>query len=168
MRVLALGNMYPPHSFGGYELMWRSAMLHLEREGHATRVLTTDVDSGTSEPDDPNVRRDLRWYWRAHEFPHLPPLEKARLERHNARVLREELRDFSPDVVSWWSMGGMSLSMVEHVRRAGIPAVAFVVDDWLDYGRDVDGWTRALRHRPRVVGALAERVTGAPARVDLE
>jgi glycosyltransferase involved in cell wall biosynthesis len=148
--------------------MWRSAMLHLERHGHETRVLTTDTDTGASEPDDPNVRRDLRWYLREREFPPLPRGEILGLERHNARVLRAELRGFRPDVVTWWSMGGMSLSMVERVRRAGIPAVGFVVDDWLDYGPKADGWTRALARRPRLVGAIAERVVGAPARLDLE
>jgi glycosyltransferase involved in cell wall biosynthesis len=160
--------MYPPHSYGGYELMWRSAMLHLERHGHETRILTTDVDTGASERDDPNVRRELRWYLREREFPPLPRREIIELERHNARVLREELRRFRPDVVSWWSMGGMSLSMVERVRRARIPAVGFVVDDWLDYGPRVDGWIRAFSHRPRLVGAMAERVVGAPTRIDLE
>ena len=143
MRVLSVGNMYPPHHFGGYELIWRSAMLFLEDRGHETRVLTTDVRIDTTEPDDPNVRRDLRWYWRDHGFPELSRAERVRLERHNARILRRELRGFRPDVVTWWSMGGMSLSMLERVRRVGIPAVAFVIDDWLDYGRHVDGWTRS-------------------------
>src|ERR687886_2377322 len=77
VRVLAVGNMYPPHSFGGYELMWRSAMLHLERHGHRARVLTTDVDTGTSAPDDANVRRALRWYLRDNHYPRLPGLERV-------------------------------------------------------------------------------------------
>ena len=38
MRVLAVGNMYPPHHFGGYELVWRAAMRHLERHGHLVRI----------------------------------------------------------------------------------------------------------------------------------
>jgi glycosyltransferase involved in cell wall biosynthesis len=160
--------MYPPHHFGGYELVWRAAMRYLEEHGHDVRVLTTDVRVETSEPDDPNVRRDLRWYWRDHGFPALPRRERLRLERHNARVLRRELREFRPDVVTWWSMGGMSLSMLERVRREGIPAVAFVHDDWLDYGRVVDGWTRVLRGRPRWFKRLTELAAGAPASVDLE
>jgi glycosyltransferase involved in cell wall biosynthesis len=160
--------MYPPHHFGGYELVWRSAMRHLERHGHSVRVLTTDLDTGTSEPDDPNVRRDLRWYWRDHGFPRLGRLERLRLERRNARVLDRELSEFRPDVVTWWSMGGMSLSMLERVRRAGVPAVAFVHDDWLDYGREVDGWTRAFAHRSPRLAAMTERALGVPTQVDLE
>ena len=168
MRVLAVGNMYPPHHFGGYELVWQAAMHCLESHGHQVRVLTTDVRTASTEPDDPHVRRDLRWYWRDHGFPPRSRMDRVRLERQNARVLRRELSQFRPDVVSWWSMGGMSLSMIERVRRLGIPAVAFVHDDWLDYGRHVDGWMHALADRPAWFAALAERIAGAPARVDLE
>jgi glycogen synthase len=168
VRVLAVGNMYPPHHFGGYELIWQSAMRHVEAQGHEVRVLTTDFDTGANEPDDPNVRRDLRWYWRDHGFPHLSRTERVRLERHNARVLDRELRELRPDVVSWWSMGGMSLSMLERVRRLGLPAVAFVIDDWLAYGPDVDGWVRVFAGRSDRVASLAERVVGVPARVDLD
>jgi hypothetical protein len=73
--------MYPPHSFGGYELVWRSAMRHLERHGHEALVLTTDLRTASREPDDPNVRRELRWYWRDHGFPRLSRRERLRLER---------------------------------------------------------------------------------------
>jgi glycosyltransferase involved in cell wall biosynthesis len=160
--------MYPPHHFGGYELVWRAAMHHLERHGHSARVLTTDLHIGATEPDDPDVHRELRWYWHDHAFPRLGGRERLRLERHNARVLDRHLADFRPDVVSWWSMGGMSLSLIERVRRAGLPAVAFVHDDWLLYGPEVDAWARAFRGRLRRGAALAERVLRIPTRVDLE
>src|SRR5437763_1984330 len=104
MRVLAVGHLYPPHHFGGYELVWRSAMRHLERNGHQALVLTSDLDIGAAEPDDPNVRRELRLYWRPHHVIELGALGRLRLERHNARILDRYLRDFAPDVVSWWSI----------------------------------------------------------------
>jgi len=62
----------------------------------------------------------------------------------------------------------MSLSMIELVRRHGTPAVAFVHDDWLDYGREVDGWTRVFARRSGRLASAAERLVGVPARVDLE
>jgi glycosyltransferase involved in cell wall biosynthesis len=160
--------MYPPHHFGGYELVWRSAMRHLVREGHEVTVLTTDFDSGAREADDPNVHRELRWYWRNHEFPSLTRRDRVGLERWNARVVDRHLAERRPDVVSWWSMGGMSLSLLERVRRTGVPSVAFVHDDWLDYGRHVDGWLRPFEGRFRRLARIADRLSGIPTRVDLE
>ena len=84
------------------------------------------LDTGATQADDANVRRELRWYWRDHGFPRPSIRERLTLERHNAHCLRRQLREFRPDVVSWWSMGGMSLSMLEIVREERIPAVAFV------------------------------------------
>jgi glycosyltransferase involved in cell wall biosynthesis len=161
--------MYPPHHLGGYELMWRSAVGHLRSEGHDVDVLTTDFRSPRPDPavaDDPDVHRELRWYWRDHEFPRLPVRQRLALERHNLRVLDRHLRDLEPDVVNWWAMGGMSMSLVEHVRRLGRPAVGVVVDRWLVYGPKVDGWQRALR-RAGPLGPLIGRATGAPAVSDL-
>src|SRR3954469_13632460 len=110
MRVLTVGNMYPPHHLGGYELVWRSAVEHLRAQGHEVSVLTTgfhrdDVD----EPDPPHVHRDLRWWWRDHAWPRFSVRQRVAVERHNARVVDERLERDRPDVVSWWSMGGMSL-----------------------------------------------------------
>lgn len=157
MRILTVGNMYPPHHLGGYELMWRSAVEHHRAAGHELRVLTTDwreryVDAST--PESADVHRELRWYWHDHAFPRLGPLARRELERHNAAVLDRHLSELEPDAVSWWAMGGMSLSLIERVQRAGLPAVAVVVDDWLIYGPKVDAWWRMLRRR-------AQRLRGA-------
>jgi len=168
VRVLAVGNMYPPHHHGGYELVWESAVEHLRARGHDVRVLTTDTDTGTDLPDAPGIHRELRWHLRDGEFTRLSPPAVVRLAHHNHRVLRRHLHDQRPDVVSWWSMGGLTLTLVEDVRRRGLPSVAFVHDDWLAYGPRVDPWTRAFRgpRRGRAAPA-AERVLGVPARVDL-
>ena len=167
MRVLAVGNMYPPHHFGGYELVWRSAMEHLRAAGAEVRVLTTDVDTGAQQPDDPGVHRELRWHLREGTFPRLGVRERVAVVRHNHRVLRRHLADLRPEVVTWWSMGGLSLTLLEDVRRRGLPAVAFVHDEWLDYGRQADAWLRLhtgpRRARLRPVG---ERVLRIPTSVD--
>jgi glycogen(starch) synthase len=150
MRVLCVGNMYPPHHLGGYELVWQSAVRELRRRGHEVRVLTTDYrkPGGATEPEDPDVHRDLRWYWRDHSLPQLKIRARLALERHNADVLARHLGDLRPEVVAWWAMGGMSLSMIERVRRAGLPAVGFVHDDWMLYGPHEDQWLRLLWRRP--------------------
>jgi glycogen(starch) synthase len=169
VRILTVGNMYPPHHLGGYELTWRSAVGHLRSAGHVVRVLTTDHRNPVPDPsipEDPETRRELRWYWRDHDFPAVPLRERVALERHNARVLDGHLRDLRPDVVSWWAMGGMSLSLIERVRRAGLPAVGVVGDNWMTYGPGVDAWTRLAR-RLGPLRPLAAGLTGIPATLKL-
>ena len=167
MRVLTVGNMYPPHSFGGYELVWRAAVEHLRGRGHEVRVLTTDVRTDTFEPDDPDVHRALRWHLVDGEFLDLSPRATRALARHNHGVLGRHVDDLRPDVVQWWSMGGLTLTMLEDVRRRGVPAVAFVHDDWLAYGPRVEPWTRAwFGPRRARLAPLGERLGGIPATVN--
>ena len=169
MRVLSVGNRYPPWSSGGYETTWAAHVAYLRDAGHAVRVLTTlpdPTDRDGRAPDD--VHRELRWYWRAHEFRRPGLAETLRLERANAAVLDRHLRAFRPDAVMWWAMGGMSLGLLEHARRAGMPAVAVVGDDWPVYGARVDAWTRRFSGLGRRLAGTAERLTGLPAGVDLD
>jgi glycogen synthase len=163
--------MYPPHHAGGYEVMWQTAMARARELGHAVRVVTSDYRApGVTAETDPDVHRTLRWYWDLdrYEFPELSPLERLRLERHNARELQRHLHEFRPDVVSWWSMGAMSLSLIERVRRKGIPAAFIVHDDWLVYGPGFDQWLRMWRGRRLMLAPLAERLLGLPTRVSVE
>lgn len=167
MRVLAVGNMYPPHALGGYELVWSSAMAHLRSAGHVARVLTSDYRRPDVDSEqEPDVYRELRWYWRDHGFPRMGARATLELERHNAAVLDRHLADLRPDVVAWWAMGGMSLSLIERVRRTGIAGVGFVHDDWMDYGPKVDRWQRLCR----MTGPAAKRIAraaGVPTHLDL-
>jgi glycosyltransferase involved in cell wall biosynthesis len=158
VRVLTVGNTYPPHHTGGYELVWRAAVEHVRAAGHEVRVLTTTHREETSEPDGPDVHRELEWYWRDHEIVDPGWLGSLRIERHNQNVLKRHLADLKPDVVAFWSMGALSLGMLEHVRRRAIPAVAFVHDDWLIYGQQVDGWYRRVRGRGAKLGLAARYV----------
>jgi glycosyltransferase involved in cell wall biosynthesis len=159
--------MYPPHHLGGYELAWASAVAHLRARGHEIRVLTTGFGTASPEPDEPDTFRELQWYWRDHAWPRLSWPARLALERHNGQVLDRHLGELRPQLVTWWAMGGMSLALIERVRRAGLPALAFVHDDWLSYGPSVDRWTGAFRGRGHLA-AMAERLTGLPARVALQ
>jgi glycogen(starch) synthase len=168
LQVLAVGNVYPPHHLGGYEIIWRGVMRALRRDGHQTRVLTTDyrrADVAPDAPEDPDVHRQLDWYWRDHEWRSLGPLDRLRLEQRNASIFDRHLREFKPDVITWWAVGGMSLGLIERARRAGVPGLLFVLDYWLSYGPEHDLWNRMWSHvRPAAV--LVDRITGLPTRVD--
>jgi glycosyltransferase involved in cell wall biosynthesis len=169
VRVLTVGNMYPPHHLGGYELIWRDAVVHLRDGGHEVRVLTTDFHrDGAATADreevESDVHRELHWYWRDHKWPRISIPDRIRLEKSNAATLDRHLQQFGPDVVGWWAMGGMSLAMIERTRRKQIPGAGFICDEWLAYGPDVDGWMRLTRQWP--AGLLGERLTGIPTAVD--
>ncbi len=158
--------MYPPHHLGGYELVWQAAVAHLRGRGHAVRVLCSDhrevaADDGPAD----DVHRELRWYWHDHAFPRLLPGRVLALERSNATTFDRHVDEFGPDVVAWWAMGGMSLSLVERGRRRRLPAVAFVNDDWLIYGPRVDAWLRIAGRLGPARGLLG-RATGLPVRFD--
>lgn len=163
MDVLAVANRYPPAGAGGYERICVAAVDALRRAGHGVRILTTPADHAVNE--DPDVHRELGWYWRAGAFVSPPWRERLRLERSNAAVLRRRLEGV--DAVSWWGMGGMSLGLVEQVRRAGVPAVGVVGDGWMTYGPQADAWTRGWRRTPALVASAAARATGLPTRLDL-
>jgi glycosyltransferase involved in cell wall biosynthesis len=165
VRVLSVGNLYPPHYAGGYELMWRTWVEHARAAGHVVRVLASDERTGATGSDDPDVHRELRRYWNGGGAPKLSLRERLALERANAAVMRRHLDELQPDVVVWWGMGGMALSSIEQVRRAGFPAVAFVMDDWLTYQPPGDAWLRLFASR-RQLGRIVDRVTGIPTRVD--
>ena len=128
MRILSVGNLYPPHHFGGYELIWRGAVEQLREAGHEVRILTTDHRHPSPDPaipEDPDCHRELRWYWRDHAFPRLGAARAAAARApQRGRSCERHLDEWSPDLVAWWPMGGMSLSLLERVHRAGLPSVA--------------------------------------------
>jgi glycogen(starch) synthase len=170
VRVLTVGNRYPPWSIGGYELLWADAVSRLRAAGHEVRVLTTlpdpsDLPAGDREPP-ADTHRELRWYWRDHEFPPISLRAALALERANAETFARHLESFGPDVVVWWSMGGMSLSLLAHADP--VPRLGVVGDDWMAYGPRVDGWLRRWRTPPlRPIGATLAKGYGLPARVEI-
>ncbi len=165
LRVLAVGSLYPPHHLGGYELTWQGTVEHLRASGHAVTVLTSGrLREGAVDPDPPWVERSLRSYWTDRGFPRLSLRAVVSLERHNDAALARTLEQARPDAVSWWSMGGLSMGLLERVRRPGIPSVGVVGDDWLLYGPEMDRWQR-LAARLGAPAALLARVAGLPPRV---
>jgi glycosyltransferase involved in cell wall biosynthesis len=161
--------MYPPHHLGGYELTWHSWVRHARELGHEVRVLASEFGvggPGAAFPGDDGVVRALRSYWRDNAFPNLPLRARLAVERRNQAELTDELERLRPDAVAWWAMGGLSMSMIEAVRRRGLPAIGIVCDDWLVYGPQVDGWQRAFRHP--ALARVAERATGIPTTIDLD
>src|SRR3712207_1339975 len=118
MRILTVGNLYPPHHYGGYELVWQSAVEHLRAQGHDVSVVTTDTRTGPPEAPDPShLPRELRWHLKDGRFDRLGLRTRVALARHDHRVLERHLDRLRPGVVAWWAMGGLTLTLLESVRR---------------------------------------------------
>lgn len=142
MRVLTVGNLFPPRHAGGYEIVFQAAVRALETAGHRVRVLVSDAPGEGEDAGD--VHRELPWYWRDHRWPRQGPLGRLRTQRGAAAVLERHLREFAPDVVSWWSMGGLPLALL---GRPPVPTIAWVNDAWPHYGPRVDQWPLTRRVR---------------------
>jgi hypothetical protein len=83
----------------------------LRDRGHQVRVLCTDTyfDLDREEPKDADVHRALHWYWRDHGWPRLSLRNRYGVERHDRDVLAMHVRDFAPDAIAFFAMGGLPM-----------------------------------------------------------
>lgn len=165
MRVLVLTNWYPPHHRGGYELACFDVTQRLLDRGHEVTVLCSDQRMpGVDDVPEAHVTRRLQMYFDENE-PTRPSLrQRLELERHNQRILDEQLDRDDPDVVFVWHLGALSQGLLTTVHERGLPLVYSICDDWLAYGRLLDPWARMFTGRfPRgLVGRLLRPLVGVP------
>ena len=167
-RILTLTNWFPPHSRGGYEVLCDDVVTRLHARGHQVEVLCTDeklpdVEDGVAPPFP--VDRRLKMYWRD-GAPWSPSLKlQVAMERANQRELQAVLDRTSPEVVSVWHMGALSLNLLTSIQRRGIPMVYGICDDWLTYGVALDPWARHWDADPirRGMGRMVGRGLRLPA-----
>jgi glycosyltransferase involved in cell wall biosynthesis len=62
------------------------------------------------------------------------------LEGHNNRVLKDAIKNYQPDLVYVWNMGGLSKSMVFTLQQLGVPCVYYLSDHWIARGFTSDVW----------------------------
>ena len=163
MRALVLTNLYPPHHYGGYELLCRDAVEAWQREGHDVVVMCSDHRGrGRAAAAEVGVERSLRFYWRDFEVLHPPLHERFALERANRRTWQRALDRITPDVVSVWNFGLFGYTLLSDVVDRGIPLVLVIGDLWPCWGPAFDPWTSAFassRWR-RAAGRVVTRATG--------
>ena len=123
-------------------------MRALRDRGHDARVLCTDTDLDSESPEDKraDVHRSLHWYWRDHQWPRLSLGARLAVERYDRDVLAMHVRDFAPDAIAFFAMGGLPMSLITKNR---LPAIGVVHDDWLVYGPREDQWHRLVPRRRR-------------------
>ncbi|MGN6473303.1 MAG: glycosyltransferase family 4 protein, partial [Mycobacteriales bacterium] len=100
--------------------------------------------------------------WHDHQLLPLGRVASWRLDRRNRARLRHAIRDFRPDVLSFWAMGGMSLGLLSTCIDGDHPIVCVVEDDWFVYAPMIDAWVSAWSRRPSWLGSLASQLLDLP------
>jgi glycosyltransferase involved in cell wall biosynthesis len=166
-RILTLTNWFPPHHFGGYEVLCDEVMTGLADRGHQVEVLCSNAVLPGADPVAHSrfpVHRDLQMYWKE-GLPWSPTFSQQRaIERANHEALERRLDELQPDVVSVWHMGALSLSLLTATQQRHLPMLYAVCDEWLIYGIDLDPWSRTWYGNPlrRAIGRLARPLLHLP------
>lgn len=131
MKILIVSNYYPPYIIGGYELGCHEVAKALRERGHAVKVLTSTygVGSATEEAD---VSRSLLLTVQVQkESPLTRARRLVRIETNNQKEFPRLCSAFRPDVVYFWNMRGISISLVFAAERLRLPVSIYVSDNWL-------------------------------------
>ncbi|RYG59370.1 hypothetical protein EON80_25795, partial [bacterium] len=178
MKILAVISYYPPHFVGGHELGCRDVVEAMRARGQDVQVLTS-CPRGEKPGRSGHVWRTL---WADAHRPKRanPILDKlgavfwllAR-EVANRRAFQSAVQQVRPDVIQFWSVNGISLSMAlgaSYAAKRGGPPLSFVVGDvWLQEWEGVDVWWRMWRRLAPLtrvlpwLGALSRRTLKMPA-----
>jgi len=162
MRILVVSNIYPPHYVGGYELGCRDVVEVLQKRGHLVRVLTSDFTNASVAPtlSEPNVHRILKYNSSSRGLGH---------QVAEGRKLTKLCASFSPDLVYFWNLGGISMWLPLVARWNRRPFVFFLFDTnfiswrigacftqfsrWRVFFRHIFGWSFLIKGWPVLSGA---------------
>jgi glycosyltransferase involved in cell wall biosynthesis len=133
MKILIVGNLFPPIVFGGYELLCAQVVERLRERGHEVDILTSDFRAEDA-PHDPSVERTLSLttdFPRPGEEVHFVDFRLGTLDavaRRNYEITLGKLRQSQYDIVFCWCMNRLSLGSMFAARDHGVP-VCYTVND---------------------------------------
>lgn len=178
MKILAISNLYPPNTVGGYEILCFEVMQALAAKGHQISVLTSSYGGKQAEYPNQQVQRTLALLatdGNIYQPFEASPEERAQINRNNICTLNQSLADLNPDLVFIWNLHFYDASLLEALEHSGRRLVYLLTDNWLiafyngnfiaDYfSREVyapaDGWNALLR---RIKRRLAKSSATVPA-----
>lgn len=147
MKILIVTNLYPPYYKGGYEVRCAQVAEALHRSGHEVHVLTSayglpvsalgNIQPRSEEICGVRVYRYLNQYAFRPQPVHRPGrLFHPKRELWDAQQFLKLLSSFQPDIVNWWSMYGLSKTLLPFPHLWGIPDVHWIEHWWMirEYG----------------------------------
>ena len=127
MKILTVTNYYPPHFIGGYEIACQETMDFLKEQGHEVVVVTSDYHKPDIKED--GILRDMHLT----DYSKSSRIQKKIDEYHNYRMVIDTIKTTKPDLVYFWSLRGIGLSVIEAAQKQNIPKVFEIGDFWM-YG----------------------------------
>ncbi|MFK5938294.1 MAG: glycosyltransferase family 4 protein [Sulfurimonas sp.] len=127
MRILTVTNYYPPHFIGGYEIACQETMDFLKEQGHEVVVVTSDYHKSDITED--GILRNMRLI----QYNKTSRVQKEVDEYHNYKTVRDAIKTTKPDLVYYWSLRGIGLSVIEASQKQNILKVFEIGDFWM-YG----------------------------------
>ncbi|MCP4108879.1 MAG: glycosyltransferase family 4 protein [Desulfobacteraceae bacterium] len=147
MKILVVSNLYPPYFVGGYELGCREVVEGLKEKGHKVRVLTSTYGIDKKEHNG-EVYRWLKanFGWKPEDKAN--PLKLIRKEINNQIAFIRICSIFNPDVVYFWNLEAISVSLVFKAQSIGLPISFAISDNWLsEWERDL--WYSFCKRQPQ-------------------
>jgi len=134
-RILMISNFFPPDAVGGAERVLFNTAKSLAERGYALRVLARQCHETEEDTNiEFEVHRRLRFHGAhpqnlAGRIRHL--LFEEYFDSENAKIVREEIKDFKPDLLYLNALTGLSHSPLWTAAQSGIPLIIHLHDYWL-------------------------------------
>jgi glycosyltransferase involved in cell wall biosynthesis len=131
LRILMCSSFFPPHYLGGAELVAYQQAKVLKKMGHEVRVFAGRLGANLLRPH--RVKIEKGEFHTTYINRSAQDISGASWDFRNVNVAREfgkVLADFSPNLVHFHNLVGLSLLMIEECHRRGIPMVMTLHDYW--------------------------------------
>lgn len=136
MRILVVSNLYPPYYLTGYELGCRDIVESLKARGHQVRVLASKYCFKEELVEDSVYR------WLKAHFGETLDWRSALLkELVNQIAFKRICRDFEPEIVFFFNLTHISVSLELLAREIGLPTCFYFSNNWF-VTHEKDHWSR--------------------------
>jgi glycosyltransferase involved in cell wall biosynthesis len=131
MRILICSALFPPHMLGGAELVAYKHAKILQELGHEVRIFCGRLGTAlTGLHRVTTTKKEFHTTWVS-----LSPkdMNGDSWDFHNHKIRQafsDVLEDFSPDVVHFHNLAGLSVKMIDECQQQGIPTVMTLHDYW--------------------------------------
>lgn len=144
MKILVVSDRYPPYYSGGYDLGCKDAVDGLIERQHDVRVLTS-----MHGVDGPRVEGNVyRWLIDSEATPRETFRALLHKEQTNQRAFVHLVNAFEPDIVYFWKLNRVSVSLAFIAQEMDLRVSYYVFDRWITLWKS-DPWYHLWHRKSR-------------------